>query len=124
MSWTTLLIIVLLLSFKKHTDTLFEITNRKPTETLKFKLKELMETIASNPPMNLAEEREWQLALKQKTPILLELIKTVVLQSPHQVIGLPMMVKKLLKDWTTYQSMGTKMILSYTLDRERKNGWS
>ena len=53
----------LLLSIKKHTDTLIEQTKNKPQETLEFKKIEEMQTFSFNPPINLVEEGKWLLAV-------------------------------------------------------------
>ena len=52
-----------LISIKTHTDTLIEQTNRKPPETLEFKMKEQMETFSFNPLINLSEEGKRLLAV-------------------------------------------------------------
>ena len=44
---------------EKHTDTLIEKTKTKPQETLEFKMNKQMQTILSNPPINLVQEGEW-----------------------------------------------------------------
>ena len=46
----------LLLSNKKHTDTLIEQTKTKEQETLENKLNKQMETFSFNSPINLFEE--------------------------------------------------------------------
>ena len=53
----------LLLSIKKHTDTLIEQTITKPQETLEFKMNKQMQTFLFNPPINLLEEGKWLLAV-------------------------------------------------------------
>ena len=53
----------LLLSPKKHTDTLVERTKTKPQETLDHKMKRQMETFSISPPINLFEESKWLLAV-------------------------------------------------------------
>ena len=53
----------LLLSIKKHTDTLIEQTKTKPQESLEFKLNKQRKTFSFNPPINLAEEDKWLLAV-------------------------------------------------------------
>ena len=53
----------LLLSIKKHTDTLIEQTKTKPQETLEFKMNKQMQTFSFNPPINLAEEGKWLLSV-------------------------------------------------------------
>ena len=53
----------LLLLFKKHTDTLIEQTKTKPQETLEFKMNKQMQTFSFNPPINVAEEGKWLLAV-------------------------------------------------------------
>ena len=55
--------IELLLSIKKHTDTLIEQMKSRPQETLEFKMKKQMETFSFNPPKNLSEEGKWLLAV-------------------------------------------------------------
>ena len=49
----------LLLSIKKHTDTLIEQTKTKPQKTLEFKMKKQMQTFLLNPTINLVEEGKW-----------------------------------------------------------------
>ena len=53
----------LLLSIKKHTDTLIEQTRTKPQETLEFKMNKQMQTFSFNPPINLFEEDKLLLAV-------------------------------------------------------------
>ena len=53
----------LLLSIKKHTDTLIEQTKSKPQETFEFKRKKQMQTFSFNPPINLADEGKRLLAV-------------------------------------------------------------
>ena len=53
----------LLLSNKKHTDTLIENTRTKPQETLEFKMNKQMQTFSFNPPINLFEEGKWLLGV-------------------------------------------------------------
>ena len=53
----------LLLSIKKHTDTLIEQTRTKPQETLEFKMNKQMQSFLFDPPMNLVEEGKWLLAV-------------------------------------------------------------
>ena len=53
----------LLLLNKKHTDILLQQTKTKPQETLEFKMKKQMQTFSFNPPINLAEEGKWLLAV-------------------------------------------------------------
>ena len=53
----------LLLLIKKHTDTLIENTKTKPQETLEFKMNEQRQTFSFSPPINLAEEDKWLLAV-------------------------------------------------------------
>ena len=53
----------LLLLIKKHTDMLIEQTKTKPQETLEFKIIKQMQTFSFNPPINLAEEGKWLLAV-------------------------------------------------------------
>ena len=53
----------LLLLNKKQTDTLIGQTNTKPQETLESKKNKEMENFSFNPPINLAEEREWLIAV-------------------------------------------------------------
>ena len=48
---------------KKHTDMLFEQTKTRPQETLEFEPNKQLETLSFNPPMNLAEVRNWLLAV-------------------------------------------------------------
>ena len=53
----------LLLSFKKHTDTLIEQTKTKAQETLEFKMIRSKQTFSFNPPLNLVEEGKWLMAV-------------------------------------------------------------
>ena len=53
----------LLLSIKKHTDTLIEQTKTKPQETLEFSMKKQRQTFSFIPPINLVEEDKWLLAV-------------------------------------------------------------
>ena len=46
----------LLLSIKKHTDTLVEQTKTKPQEILEFKMNKQMENISFSPPLSLGDE--------------------------------------------------------------------
>ena len=55
----------LLLSIKKHTDTLIEQTKTKPQETLEFKMNEQMQTYWFNPSKILVEEGKWFLAVSR-----------------------------------------------------------
>ena len=53
----------MLLSVKKHTDTLIERTKTKPQETLESKMNKQIEIFSFNPPINLLEEGNWLLAV-------------------------------------------------------------
>ena len=53
----------LLLSIKKHTDTLIEQTKTKPQETLEFKRNKQMQTFSFSPPINFVEEGKCLLAV-------------------------------------------------------------
>ena len=53
----------LLLSIKKHSDTLIEQTKTKPQETLEFKMNKQMQTFSFNPPIYLVEEGNWLTAV-------------------------------------------------------------
>ena len=53
----------MLLSIKKHTDTLIEQTTTNPKETLEFKMKKQMQPFSFNPSINLAAEGKWLLAV-------------------------------------------------------------
>ena len=53
----------LLLSIKKHTDTLVEQTNTKSQETLEFKMVQSKQTFSFNPPINSVEEGKWLLGV-------------------------------------------------------------
>ena len=53
----------LLLSIKKHTDTLIEHTKSRPKETLELKMNKRMENFSFKPPINLVEERNCLLAV-------------------------------------------------------------
>ena len=53
----------MLLSIKKHTDTLIEQTKTKTQETLEFKLNRQTEIFYFSPPRYLAEKRKWLLAV-------------------------------------------------------------
>ena len=49
----------MLLSNKKHTDTMIEKRKTKPQETLEFK----MQIFSFSPPTNLVEEGKWLIAV-------------------------------------------------------------
>ena len=51
----------LLLSIKKHTDTLIEQTKRQPQETLEIKMDKQMHTFSFSPPIISDEEGNWLL---------------------------------------------------------------
>ena len=51
----------LLLSFKKHIDTLIEQTKTKPQEMLEFRMNKQIQTLSFNPPINLVEGGKWLL---------------------------------------------------------------
>ena len=53
----------LLLSIKKHTNTLIAQTKTKLQETLEFKMKKQMQNFSFNPPINLVEEGKWLLGV-------------------------------------------------------------
>ena len=53
----------LLLLIKKHTDTPIEQTKSRSKETQEFNLIEQMETFSFSPPIILAEEGKWLLAV-------------------------------------------------------------
>ena len=53
----------LLLSIKKHLDTLIEQTKTKPQDTLEFKMNKQMQIFSFNPPINLLEEGKWLLGV-------------------------------------------------------------
>ena len=53
----------LLLSIKKHTDTLNQQTIIKPQETLEFKMNKQTQTFSFNPPIKLVEEGKWLMAV-------------------------------------------------------------
>ena len=53
----------LLLSLKKHTDSLIEQTKTRPQETLEFKMNKQMQIFSFNPAINLVEEGIWLLAV-------------------------------------------------------------
>ena len=53
----------LLLSIKKHTDTLIEQTKTKPQETLEFKMNKQMQSFSFSPPLNLLKEGKCLLAV-------------------------------------------------------------
>ena len=53
----------ILLLIKKQTDTLIEQTKSRPQETLEFKMDKQRQTFSFNPPINLAEEEIWLLAV-------------------------------------------------------------
>ena len=53
----------LLLSIKKHTDTLIEQTKTRAQETLEFKMNKQMQKFSFNPPINLVEEGKWLLTV-------------------------------------------------------------
>ena len=52
-----------ILLIKKHTDTLIKQTKTKPQETLEFKMNKQMQTFSFNPPIKMAEEGKWLLAV-------------------------------------------------------------
>ena len=52
-----------LLSNKKHTNTLLEQTKTKHQETHEFKLNKQKETFSFSPPINNSEEGKWPLAV-------------------------------------------------------------
>ena len=53
----------LLLSIKKHTDTLIQETKTRPQETFEFKMNRRMKIFSFNPLMNLVEGGKWLLGL-------------------------------------------------------------
>ena len=53
----------LLLSIKKHTDTLIEQTKTKPQETLEIKMNKQTQIFSFSPPINLLEEGKWLLGV-------------------------------------------------------------
>ena len=53
----------LLLSIKKHTDTLIEQPKTKAQETLEFRMNKQMQTFSFNPPIKLVEEGKWLLGV-------------------------------------------------------------
>ena len=53
----------LLLSIKKHTDTLIEETMTKPEKTQELKLNKQMENASFNSPINFSEKGKWLLAV-------------------------------------------------------------
>ena len=53
----------MLLLIKKHTDRFTEQTKTKSQETLEFKLNKQVETFSFNPPINLAGEGKFLLAV-------------------------------------------------------------
>ena len=53
----------LLLLIRKLTDTLFEQTKSRPQEMFEFKLSKEMESFSFSPPINLAGEGNWLLAV-------------------------------------------------------------
>ena len=53
----------LLLSIKKHTDTLIKNTLTKPQETLEFKMNKQRQIFSFNPPINFIEEDKWLLGV-------------------------------------------------------------
>ena len=60
----------MLLSIKKHTDTLIEQTKTRPQETPEFEMNKQMETFSFS-PINLSEEGKWLMAVFfLKQPIL------------------------------------------------------
>ena len=61
----------MLLLIRKHTDTLIKQTLTRPQETLDFQLNKQMETFSFSPPVNLAEEGKWSIAITSlKQPLL------------------------------------------------------
>ena len=53
----------LLLSIKKHKDTLIEQTKTPFQETLELKMNKQMQTFSFNPPIKLVEEGKWLLGV-------------------------------------------------------------
>ena len=53
----------LLLSIRKHTDTLIEPTKTRPQETLELKMNKQVQTFSISPPINLIEEGKWSLGV-------------------------------------------------------------
>ena len=53
----------MLLSIKKHADTLIEQTKTRPQETLEIKMNKQMQTFSFLPPLNLIEESKWLLGV-------------------------------------------------------------
>ena len=53
----------LLLLNEEHTETLIEQTKTKPQKTLDFVMGKQVKTFSFNPPINLAEERNWFLSV-------------------------------------------------------------
>ena len=87
----------LLLSIKKHTDTLIQQTKTRPQETLENKMNKQMQTFSFNPPINLLEKAKWLLAvsfLSVQVLFLLSLTRTIRFQSLYQVITKPSLLKK------------------------------
>ena len=81
--------IELLLSVKRHNDTLIEQTRKQPRETLEFKMNNQMQSFSYNPPINLSEEDKWMLAVtsfQTANSVIKILMKTIVFQLVYQVI--------------------------------------
>ena len=53
----------MLLWRKRHPDTLIDQTKNRPQETPDFRLNKQMETFSFNPPINLADDGKWLLAV-------------------------------------------------------------
>ena len=48
-----------IVTFKKHTDILFQQTKILPQETLEFRMNKQLENSSFSPPINLIEEGKW-----------------------------------------------------------------
>ena len=86
-----------LFPINKHTDAPIEQTKSKPQETLEYKLHKQLEIFFFAASINFFEEEGWLLAVTsiEATRFVFKLKKTTVFELLHQVIGLPVMKKKL-----------------------------
>ena len=66
----------MLLSNKKHTDTLVDKTKTKPQETFEFKLNKQKDTFSFPSPINISEEGNWFLAVSSFEATISPSVKT------------------------------------------------
>ena len=91
----------MLLLIQKYTNTLNGETKTKPQETIDFTLNKQMNTFPFSPAINFTEEENWLIGvsfLKQRTPFLVKLTKTLFFQFENQDNGLPKDMEKFLKN--------------------------